>query len=631
MNRSFRAVTLVVFLLAAPFLHASEDDQNDPAFISLTREGTPVSKLPTNISVVTAQQIHDTGAKTLTDVLDMLPGVDVSRSGELGTLSTVRLRGVPTSNQVQILVDDQPLGGVSIQEINIGLIPVDNIERIEVVRGSSPILYGANTIGGVIHIITKKKSDATEAQLGFEARSFSTKINTAQLGGQAGSLNYFVTGSHYETEGYMDNSDANDTSVTSSFEYDLGNGSNVGLSADFIDHELGSPNGTAVPFDQWDGVKERVPNSLTQRVENGISRIRLKGATPVGAFGHLQSTFYESNESYKLRLTPSSDPLATFDNEIIGNDTRLVFTNGLVFGGSYERDARESLGQLPRDVTNWGLYGQHELNLDKFTVFPALRFDQHGTFGNEWNPRLSLVYRAFESWKVSANAARSFRAPTLVDLYIVATDPFFPAFDFYGNPNLKPETAWTYDLGTEVDVTRNVQVSMTGYHTQIEDRITAVDTDGNGNNDTYNNLSRAELTGIEMALSAQTGILSHSIGGIVQQAKGTTPTSTQFVHLRLTPRYLAHYQLAMSLPMGMRFINSLHYVDHQYQNDNKDGIKLPSYLLWNVRLEEKIKGVTLFAAINNISDKIYSESFTFGNPVPQATRNYAGGVSLTFR
>ncbi len=608
-------------------VHAVQDEET---FISLTREPMPVSKLPTNISVLNAQQIKDSGANTLAEVLDILPAVDVNHSGEMGTLSTVRLRGTPTSNQVQILVDDQPLGGVSIQDINLGLIPVDNIERIEVVRGSSPMLYGANTIGGVIHIITKKPS-TPEVELGYEARSFSTQIEKARVGGAAGNLKYFVTGNHYETEGYMKHANVNDTNVTSAFDYGFANGANVGLAADFTDHDLESPNGTSVPFDQWNGDREREPNSTTQRVHNGLTKVRVKGETPLGRAVNLKSTIYNSNEEYKLFLTRDSAPLTTYDKTITGADAHLVFVNGLVFGGAYERDGYDALDQNPHHATNWAVYGQDEINVSKLSLLPALRFDQHGTFGNQLNPRLTAIFRAMESWKISANAARSYRAPQLVDLYIVSEDPFFPAFNFYGNPNLQPETAWTYDLGTEVRPTSNTRMSLTGYYTRIQDRIAAVDTDGNGNNDTYTNAGEAELSGAEVEIFAKTGFLSHDLNGTYQRAIGSSATQSRMVRLRLTPRYLANYRLVAASSFGLRFVNTLQYTDHQFQNDDGQGKKLSSYLLWNVRLEQSINGVTMFAGVNNVSDNIYADSFTFGNQTPQATRTYVGGASLTFR
>ncbi len=625
-------VFAAVLLFVLPIIKAENtDESSDPAFVSLTREATPMSKLPTNISVFTAQQIKDSGANSVAEVLSLLPGIDVQRGGELGSLASVRIRGVPDSNQVQILVDDQPLGGVSIQSVNIGIIPVDNIERIEVVRGSSPGLYGANTIGGVIHIITKKKTTEAEAKFGFEGRSYKTKINAAQVSGKASLLDYFVTANHYETEGYQVNGDVNDTNVTTNIGSSFDNGARVDLALDFTQHELGTPNGTPVAFDQWNGETERAQvNTPTQRVEDNLHKARLKGRMPLGSGAQVETNFFNLDESYALRSAPDTTPFAEFHNTILGNDTRVAFVNGLILGGAYEWDGRDSQGQASHNISNWGGYAQDEFHLSKLSVMPALRYDQQSTFGHQWNPRLALVYQAQENWKISANAARAYRAPTLVNLYIDARDPLFPAFDFVGNPNLQPETAWTYDLGTEVRA-HGMKFGVSGYYTKIKDRIATVDTDGNGNDDTYQNASRAELAGAEVDVSAQTGFITHELNGTFQRAKGNSTTSTEYVNLRLTPKFIGNYRLIARLPAGARFINTLQYSGKQFQNDNDGGKELPSYTLWNIRLEEKIKALTMFAGVNNITDKLYAESFTFGTPVPQATRNYVAGATLAFR
>jgi outer membrane cobalamin receptor len=134
---------------------ADTNPSNDDAFVSLTRSPENPDNLPTNISVVTRQDIAKSGATTVADLLDFVTSVDVGRSGSLGSSSFVRMRGVPSANQVQVLVDDQPIGGSSIQNINLTLLPVDNIDRIEIVRGGASVLYGANSVGGIVHIITK--------------------------------------------------------------------------------------------------------------------------------------------------------------------------------------------------------------------------------------------------------------------------------------------------------------------------------------------------------------------------------------------------------------------------------------------------------------------------------------------
>ena len=137
--------------------------------------------------------------------------MDVQRTGSVGTFSTVRMRGTPGSAQVKIVIDDQPYGGFQAdQNIDLSQIPLDNVEKIEIVRGGSSVLYGANTTGGVIHVFTKKQPDGkVEANVGYEARSYDTHIYRGDAGVDTGRTYARATYDHLETDGFQSNSDAN--------------------------------------------------------------------------------------------------------------------------------------------------------------------------------------------------------------------------------------------------------------------------------------------------------------------------------------------------------------------------------------------------------------------------------------
>lgn len=616
-----------MFLVVA-FL--SSVSANDVVFTSLSRRATSINRSPTNVSVLTAEDIKRVGATTLAEILDLLPSVDVSRSGSLGSLSSIRMRGVPTSNQVQIIVDDQPLGGVGIQSLDLSLIPVENIEKIEVVRGGSSVLYGANTIGGIIHIKTKRQTgDEGQALIQYEGQSFQTSIYTIQGGVRSAHIDTFIHGQTYETDGYQQNSDVDHFNSSFNGGYTFLNGVRVGIDISQFDQDQGTASGTSIPFDQWDGEKEKKPNTPTNRVEKSGRQTRATLNVPVGD-ALIQTLGYQGIDDFALRLSPGGTPIAKFENTIIGNDTRVLFPHGFIAGASYERDERESLGQLPHHIGNWALYTQDEYDLGNFLVSPAFRFDQHSTFGNEYSPRLAIVYPVAPSVKFSALAARTYRAPTLVDLYIVSVDPFFPAFDFFGNPNLQPETGWTYDFGTEIKLGPDTKMGANGYYSRIRERIVTVDTDGNGNVDTSENGSRAELSGVELSFLTKSGPIQHSSNYTFQRAIGNSATQSQFLHLRLTPKHLLNYVATWEVFKGLNLINRIQYVARQYQLDGDRGLRIPAYTLWHARIEKDLALGSLYFQINNITDKIYTESITFGNFVPQPQRTFQIGGSIRF-
>jgi len=619
---------------------------SDVTFMSLTRRPTLESKLPTNISRISSQEIQRSGAANAAEAIQLVPGVDLQEAGDVGTFTSVRMRGVPNSNQVQVMIDDQPVGGVGVQDINLALIPAENIERIEVVRGGSSVLYGPNAVGGIIHIFTKSARD-NSVNLGYESRSHNTEIISANAGASVGGWNAFVTGNRIASDGHVENSDLDARTGTGKLGYRWGNGGSVDASTSYTDQEFRNPGGVTIPRDGWDGQIEREsPISRTQKIDNEIFRNQLAMTTGELGFGRFKGTLYQQSEQYYLDNLDGGIFESWFKNRIVGADLRYLSNFGLTVGGSYERDSRDSWSsftfppfdpsisdQSPHHIADWSIYVEQDITLGKLTLLPAVRFDQHSAVGNQYNPRLAAVYRVNPRWKFSASAARTFRAPTLVNLYddFPDTDGFPPDFSFFGNRNLRPEVARTYDLGTQFVPAEWLEVGVSGFYTRLADRIASANTDPSDANDETNlNQQDAELTGGELELKATTGWLHHRGAYTFQRAQGETDAFDGFVPLRLTPRHLASYRVTLVTPVGLEFINTFEYTSKQFEQDNDQGVFLPSYSTWNTRISQRWKGVTAFAGVNNVMDRVYADSIAFGNAFPQPGRVYLVGGEVAF-
>jgi outer membrane receptor protein involved in Fe transport len=389
--------------------------------------------------------------------------------------------------------------------------------------------------------------------------------------------------------------------------------------------------GTPVPMSEWDGHEERTPNSPTSRIAQRFQTVRLNGSGPINVWGaNLKSTFYSSKEDYDIRTAADQAPYARYKNLIAGNDTNLSFSSGLLFGGSWERDERDSMGQDPHQITNVGLYTQDKFKWSRLTFIPALRYDHHSAFGSQVNPRLTFLFNPGDKTQFSLGAARSFRAPQIRDLYDNFLTPGFPQFDFYGNPNLKPETSWTYDAGMKLDWERGGKLDMAAYKSVIKNRIAAIDTDNNGYTDTLTNAPQAKLLGLETTYSLQTAFLQHQLTYTLEKAEGNSVTDSTFIPLRYTPRSIGTYRVDAALPFRIGLTNSFHYVSEQFDQDGEKGVRLPSYLLWNVRMRKNFSQFSLYGGIDNLTNKRYADSATFGNAAPQPTRLAWVGVEMTF-
>jgi outer membrane receptor for ferrienterochelin and colicin len=623
-----KVVAVLLSLLSTPAFAV------DP-FISLTRTSSSLENMPTNVSVITQGDIEKMGATTLSDIINTVPGVKTESAGSVGGFATVKVRGVPSSNQVQVLIDDQPLGGVSIENIDIGALPVEDIERIEVVRGGASSLYGPNTIGGVIHIITKKTTDNTPltGKIGYEGRSFQTHVQTNEVQASNGTFRGYVLGRRFDTQGYQDNSDAVNSHVSASVGATFADDMRVDLDYSSTQQEQGTPSGTPVAFKDWNGDRERRANTPTDRIDKNLERERLKLIIP---FSHLMVQSVGHN--FVDRRDFDSGFPSVSRNTIAGNDTRFIFDFGLTVGGSYERDERHSNDQAAHHITSVGSYVQQELHMSKLILIPAIRWDQHSKFGNEYNPRLSAVLNASDALKFSANAARAVRSPTLTDLFENFPSSFDPVYDFNSNPNLKPEVALTYDAGVEVKPNDSFSTSVTGFYTRIKDRIVTVDTDGAldffgfTTNDSLANISKAEIAGAETEFVLRTGPVTNRINWTYQRAKGTSVASTKFVDLRLTPRHIINYELSFGLWKQATLINTAQFVSHQFASDDRQGAYVPPQRVWNIRLNQNVgEKVALFVGVDNVTDELYAQSVNFGAPVPMPTRTFKGGASVTFR
>lgn len=606
----------------------------EATFLSLTRRPTPLDRLPSNIAVITREEIEQSGAQTLDQVLILQPSIHSNRTGEVGSFSSLRMRGIPNSAQMSLIVDDQPYGGISADQIvDFSQISTANIDRIEIVRGGSSVLYGANTTGGIIHVITKgRPKNSKEVSLGYEAGSFHTQTMRLSAGASDEHTDGLVTASQMTTDGFQRNSDANNKFAAAEVGRSFSNGGRISLHVANADNSVGVPQGTSIPLSDWDGNKERAAVNLTNQTDQRRLEGRIKLESPLGKKGFVQSTFFGSNSNYRNHNGAGAfDTPYEKNTHVLGNDTRFLLGQGSTLGVAYERDEYKDMTLDLIHVTDLGLYAEQELDWGRVNLIPAVRYDHHSNFGNQVSPRLTTVIRPVSIWALSFNASRSFRAPSFFDLY----GDYIPT-NFLANRNLKPETAWTFDVGNQVRLGSH-ELKITGYYTKIRDRIARIDPTNDGSlNDTNANVSQAELNGIEVEFHGEAGPFFHRGNYTFQRARENSVSQSKFVDIALTPAHMANYVWGWKTKSGFSQTQTWHYVSKQYERDNRAGRKLASYGVWHIRLAQTIKMIEIYGGVNNILDKRYAEAFDFDtvnfvdtvDPLPG--RTYFGGINLHF-
>src|SRR6266540_6032794 len=200
---------LLALLPAAPVAGQPEEVKRvEPVVVTATKIETPVAELGASVSVVNGGDVQTYHYSTVDEALRNVPGLEISHSGSVGKISTVFIRGA-NSNQVQVLVDGVRVKSPTTGQVDLSDLSPDLIERIEVIRGPQSTLYGADAIGGVVNIITRKGKGPFQASVEQEAGNYDTLHSRATFAGTYKLFDYSFSASHLESNGQFQNDGSN--------------------------------------------------------------------------------------------------------------------------------------------------------------------------------------------------------------------------------------------------------------------------------------------------------------------------------------------------------------------------------------------------------------------------------------
>ena len=436
-------------------------------------------------SVFTRDDIDLLQPTSLTDLLGRVPGVQVARSGGRGGLPGIYIRGTKSAQSL-VLVDGQRMANATSADSNLQYLNIDQIERVEVLRGSRSVIYGSDAIGGVIQIFTRRGADQPpQLRVHSALGSYGSSQNSLGLSGGDGQTRYSLSGALEETAGInrttvsypVDNDhDAyRNKSLSLNLSHNLSDSLEVGLSA--------IKNGGKTELDATFGQKSYSDFDISsvasfidaQLTERWNSRLEL---------GHS-----ENREKTRDKLSADLYSFNTYRDSLNWqNNLTLDEKNSLILGAdTYEDRVRSSTTFDEDSRWNRAVFVQHRLHGDWFSTELGVRHDRNQQFGshNTWSASLTVPLNADNDVLVSYS--EGFRAPTFNDLY-------YPQF---GNPNLKPEYSKSYELQWRSQLSETSRLETSLYRTDIRDAIVA-DADF-----IQQNIGAARITGFESALQQE--------------------------------------------------------------------------------------------------------------------------------
>ena len=549
-------MSLLIYFMLSNLTHLSAQDEEtgledmfaifteEEIVVSALKRPRSVSKSPAIMSVITSKQIKQMGFRTLVDVLKIVPGfyISMDETGE----REIAVRGVldDASQKVKVLID-----GHSINDVwrggamwNFNDLPVENIKKIEVIRGPGSALYGQNAFLAVINIITKDTEDIDGFQVTTSGGSFDTQNYNLLFGKEYGDLKISGFLDYFDTQGFSKKIEQ-DTLFPASFSKSSGRSQNrkektdLNLKLSYKNLEVKSKY-MKKRREDYIGVNDALNDESILKDTYIFSELTYKlslgdrlNITPKVYYDQYNyDPFFEQRpdgfvdpfgrlhpDGLKGRLRLKQRTIG-FDNQI---NYKVFEGNELTFGFQYEWIHQGDIhygtnfhpvtfAPLPfvTDFSNdlpftrratrqiWALYLQDEWNITKdIDITVGVRHDHFTRFEGTTNPRVGVIWRFLENAHLKLLFATAFKAPSFQELFLTNNSVKV------GNPNLDPEKINTFEAGLGYNFTSHIRGNINYFFNRIRDRI-IVDT---GNPKQFQNGAGARIQGVEAELKADLG------------------------------------------------------------------------------------------------------------------------------
>jgi vitamin B12 transporter len=595
--------------------------------VTATRTAIHPEDAPAQVRIVSTEDIQRINGTTTADIMTLVNGVSVSDYGATGGMKTITTRGLPASN-VTILIDGNPINDQQNGLVDLSLLPLSSIDRIEFVSDGASALYGGNATGGVVNLITRKASQDMHISISGGLGSFAARSGAFELGGrfkdigmiagisqESGSDDFpflYHRTNAADTTLYRTNADYTRTLAYWNGDYQPSNNISVNSFVHYVKFERGTPGSLSWPdaHSRQSDETFRIALGVTYQIEENFL------VTINGSYNHTIEIFSGSwgSSTYK-------------NNQGLLNaqvEWRPLECDRVIGGAEY--------GENTLDVDGWGLsplriqksaYLSNEYTLqresdwfDRFIFYQTLREDYFSDVKDDaLSPKLGANIRLNKEYNVHIRGSwgKNFRVPTFNDWYYANNN----------NPNLRPERSTTFDGGVvgSLDRTGRQTLEITYFHIDATDKI--VSQKITPFTSVPYNLGQAENSGLEVRYdyhSADDRFEAYAGFSFVDARKKDKISETDSTYnkfLNGVPLSSGVLGLSFETAVGRISINEtytgLQYFDPTFTNTNTNSYSLSAYTLTDVHFMERFSlsryQITINASVKNIFDTDY-QSYT---------------------
>ena len=602
---------LFLFLLISLSLTLSSQTTNkqdlDEIIINSTRIEVPFSKSSKNISIINIDDIKKSSVTNLTDLLQNITGIDIVKRGVNGMQSDIKIRG-GNFQQTLILID-----GFKVEDPQTGhhtmnmMIPLENIERIEIIKGASARIFGQNAFSGAINIVTKKiNSDNVSIDANYGSFTYLKGGITASK--QFKKSSYQINFSHQQSDGYRLNTDFKNNNIFLKSVFETKN-QPIKLIASFANRDFGAQyfyTSPASNFNEYEETQTSLVGVSTKYLFPNLTlkpKIYWKRNQDMFLLKRNEPTFSRNfNISNKVGVELNSSYKSNIGITGVGVDLAKVSL------------ASNNLGNQDRTMFNAFIEHRYVTKNKKIDFTPGVSMSYFSDFGVNYFPGLDVGFKINSKTQLFWNVGSSYRVPTYTEMYIN-----IPNF-LSGNENIKPEKAFTQEIGYKYN-TKAFKVNTSVFYRVSNDLIDYVKETAASTFSKAENLRTIKTKGFEISGAYNFNILKHT-----QQFKlAYTFLEDDYKSVSV---FKSRYLLNNTIKHHFTTSLNTQFIKYFKQSISYRYIERPinKYHVLDAKISSDFKRINFFIIANNILNANYYEK----EFIPMPKSNFEVGLKYVF-
>ncbi len=666
-KRFLRFIALLLFTTWIPAVHALDHtaagqgikETATPRFeleeivVTAARTEEPIKNIPKNVTVITREDIEQAPSNNIVDLLNREAGINLRSmfGNDKQAVIDVRGMGATAGSNVVVMIDGVKMNASDMSGVDFSSILLEQIERIEIVRGAGSVIYGDGAVGGVINIITKKGRPETERTIYASYGSFATADLRTSIKGSVRDLSYNLSAGYFDSQGYRDNGDFRKKDIAGVADYYLSDVVTFNASAGFHEDVYGLPG--AVGIDDMDSRKDRAKSAYPDDYGE-TTDARISGGIEIDTDSHGSIKIVRG---YRLRnndFVVGYSPLIPEDDQI-NEIEEFIKTLNLSYDLDFTLFNRNHKFQMGADhyfadyirqespggprinsrTTQLGFFVNNQWSLAKPWLFQwGYRENQsHGKFRNdqlvsaggidrwvngateisEWRNNaydLGLTYFYSENISFFSSYGTSFRIPN--------TDEYAES-----EAGLKPQEGGEWDIGGRFKASDRLEFSLTFFHIVTEDEIYYSEINRNYDDTTVRSGVETDVKFYWTKAVFLWGNYSHTEATF--EGTGT--------EIPLVPRHKGSAGVEWTAFDGFNLSLTGTFVGSRYDGndtDNKRYEKLDAYSVFDGKVSYQHRNYKFFAGINNMFDTLYATYAYSERYYTMPGRGVYGGMEWVF-